>query len=431
MRVVIKLLFLAIAVVLLVCLSASNRAEAQTASLVPARQADVFVDSIGVDTNLGQAGTNYTLAWPAALEDLESLGIRHIRDRYSNWAPGTPLFTKHRQLASAGIHTDYVMPHSKSFTAAAVKKLAQQAGDMESIEAPNECDVAKYCGAQGMANMISLLPTMVASGKAANVPVFGPSFALFKTYSLVGNISPYVTHSNLHIYFGGRNPGSSGWGGRDAEGNRYGSFAFWLDRAHESAPSKPVVITETGYMMLPQPKPFTIPPSTGASYIPRTLLLAFMHGIKRTYLFELLDEYSARGYGLIDENMNPKPAYYAVQKLIATLRDPGPRFTPGKLAYSLNGGGPTLKQILFQKRNGTFWLVLWLEEGSYDQVNLKETPVDARKVTLQISGKYRATNVGTIEDNGDLNWTSAKPAGLSKTIRVSDSVTIVKIVPGN
>ncbi len=54
-----------------------------------------------------------------------------------------------------------------------------------------------------------------------------------------------------------------------------------------------------------------------------------MHGVKRTYLYELLDEVSSPGYGLIDENMNPKPAFLAVQNLIANLWDKGPSFTPG------------------------------------------------------------------------------------------------------
>ena len=399
---------------------------------VQAYQADSFVDSVGVVTHMAYAGTNYSLAWPVVLQDLESLGVRHIRDGYYNWAPGTPFFTEHRQLASAGIHTDYVIPYNPLTTAAAVEGVAQQVGDMEAVEAPNECDVASYCGvtaAQSTANMLSFLPTVAASGKAANVPVFGPSFAFYTSYSQVGNLSSKMTLNNLHIYFGGRNPGSRGWGGLDAEGNAYGSIPFWLDMANQDGPNLPVAITETGYMMFPQPQPYTIPPATGASYIPRTLLLAYMNGVKRTYMYELLDEVSSPGYGLIDANMNPKPAYYAVQQLIYSLWDKGPSFTPGQLAYSLSGGDCTLKQVLFQKRDGSFWLILWLEQSSYDEVNLKETPVTPENVTLQIDGKYWVTNIGTIENTGDMNWISPNPAASTETIPVSDAVTVVKILP--
>jgi hypothetical protein len=411
----------------------ASQAAAQTTSplpLVQAYQSDAFVDSIGVVTHLTYTDTAYYYNWPTVYYDLQRLGVRHIRDGYYNWGSKTPFFSEHRQLASAGIKTIYVMPYSTSITPTAVQSIAQQVGDMEAIEAPNECDVTGYCGAsqvQGMANMLSMLPTVVSSGKAANVPVIGPSFAFYKTYSQVGDLSSKMNYNNLHVYFGGRNPGSRGWGGLDAQGHAYGSIPFWLDMGNQDAPGVPAMITETGYMMFPQAKQYTIPPATGASYIPRTLLLAYMQGIKRTYLYELLEEPGAPGYGLIDGNMNPKPAYYAVQSLIGPLWDKGPSFTPGQLAYSVTGGDSTLKQILFQKRDGSFWLVMWLEQSSYDVVNLNEIPVTPQNVTLQVDGNYWVTNIGTIDDSGHMNWISTNPAGSTKTISVSDSVMIVKI----
>lgn len=401
---------------------------------VQAHQADTFVDSIGVVTHLTYTNTNYYEAWPEAFNDLQILGVRHIRDGYYDWTPGTPYFEEHQQLNSAGIKTDYVMPYDSSTTAANVKIIAEQVTDMEAVEAPNECDLAGNCGnseSQSVDNMLSFLPTVVNSGKANDVPILGPSFANYTTYSQVGNIAPKMTYNNLHVYFGGRNPGSSGWGGLDAEGNSYGSIPFWLDMAHEDAPKVSVMITETGYMMFPDAQQYTIPPSTGASYIPRTLLLAYMHGVKRTYMYELLDEVSSPGYGLIDGNMNPKPAFFAVQNIIANLWDRGPSFTPGKLAYSLTGGGSTLKQILFEKRDGSFWLVVWLEQSSYDEVNLNFTPVTPEHVTLKVASHYSITNIGSLIDSGNMNWISTSPAGSTESIQVSDQVTIVKIIPNN
>jgi hypothetical protein len=201
--------------------------------------------------------------------------------------------------------------------------------------------------------------------------------------------------------------------------------------ANEDAPNVPVMITETGYMMFPEAQQYTIPAGTGASYIPRTLLLAYMQGVKRTYMYELLDEVSSPGYGLIDENMNPKPAFLAVQNLIANLWDKGSSFTPGKLAYSLTGGGSTLKQILFQKRDGSFWLVVWLEQSSYDEVNLAYTPVTSEHVTLQVNGSYAVTNIGTIDATGNMTWINPNPASSTEQITVSDQMTIIKILANN
>jgi hypothetical protein len=412
----------------------SSSTSASSLPQVQAYQSDSFVDSIGVVTHLTYTDTNYYLQWSNVFNDLQLLGVRHLRDGYYNWTPGTPFYAEHRQLASAGIKTDYVIPYNTSTTAQALASIAPEVGDMEAVEAPNECDIAGDCGstaAQSMANMLAFLPTVDVSGTTTNVPVFGPSFATYTSYAQVGNLASEMTDNNLHVYFGGRNPGSPGWGGLDAEGHSYGSIPFWLDMANQDAPNIPVNITETGYMMFTQPQQYTIPPSTGASYIPRTLLLAYKQGVKRTYMYELLDEVSSPGYGLIDGNMNPKPAFLAVQNLIANLWDKGSSFTPGTLSYSLTGGGSTLEQVLFQKRDGSFWLVLWLEQSSYDEVNLVQTPVTPENVTLQVGGNYVVTNIGTIENTGNMSWISTNPAAATETISVSDAVTIVKILPSN
>jgi len=399
---------------------------------VQAYPSDSFVDSIGVGTHMTYTDTNYYLEWPTVFYDLQWLGVRHVRDGYYNFPAGTPYVAEHQQLASAGIKTDYVMPYNTATTSATVASIARQVDDMEAVEAPNECDLAGDCGstaAQSMANMLAFLPIVDASGSAVGVPVLGPSLANYTAYAQVGNLASEMTDNNLHVYFGGRNPGSQGWGGFDAEGNSYGSIPFWLDMANEDAPNVPVMITETGYVMVPQPQPYNIPPATGASYIPRTLLLTYAAGVKRTYIYELLDEVSSPGYGLIDGNMNPKPAFLAVQNLIANLWDEGPSFTPGKLAYSLTGGGSTLKQLLFQKRDGSFWLVLWLEQSSYDEINLVETPVTPQTVTLTLNNNYAVTNIGAIGTTGNMTWISTNAAAPSQSILVSDQVTIVKILP--
>lgn len=398
-----------------------------------AYQADSFVDSIGVGTHLTYTDTNYFYQWPAVLSALQSLGVRHARDGYYNWAPGQPFYQEHQQLAASGITTNYVMPYNTTTTAAEVANFQTQVTDMESVEGSNECDLPNDCGSpttatQSLANLLSFMPTVDASGQAAGVPVVGPSFTQPPTYPLVGNIGSEMNYNNLHVYFYGHNPGTPGWGSPDAEGNAYGSIQFWLDLAAIDGPNLPVMFTESGYVMQPTPVEWSIPPSTGASYLPRTLLLDYMAGVKRTYIYELLDEKSSPGYGLIDGNMNPKPAYYAIQNLISTLSDKGASFTPATLGYTLTGGDSTLQQILFQKRDGSFYLVTWLEQPSWDPVNLVPTPVTPQSLTLQVNSNYQVSSIGTIDDTGNLIWNSG--SGSSQSFSVSDLVTVVKIVPG-
>ena len=66
--------------------------------------------------------------------------------------------------------------------------------------------------------------------------MLGPSFVNQDSFTEAGNIASEMTVNNLHIYFGGRNPGSTGWGATDPEGNSYGSFAWWLDQAAIDGP---------------------------------------------------------------------------------------------------------------------------------------------------------------------------------------------------
>ncbi|WP_263419257.1 hypothetical protein [Terriglobus albidus] len=405
--------------------------DAVTLPQVQASPADSFVDSMGVVTHITYGNTPYYTNWSQTLKFLQDLGIRHIRDGYfdPSW---TPFATKHQQLAQSGIRTNYVIPYDPTISSQSIQQLASVSNDMELLEIPNECDLAGSCGVSwdsSMANMVSISPVVKSAGTAMNVPVLGPAFAAYETYGQVGNLSPLMNYNNLHVYFGGRNPGAEGWGAPDAQGNAYGTFKFWLDQANLDAPGLPSQITETGYMTFPgNPTPYTVPPDVEESYIPRTYALAYLNGIGRTYVYELLDEINSPGFGLVDGNMNPRPAYYAIRNLIGALADPGPSFTPGTLPYAITGDS-TLRKLLFQKRDGSFLLLLWSEQSSYDTVHSLYTPVIPQQVTLSLGGTYYTPSVGTFDTSGNLNWTNTDTASQTVPFTISDQITIVKILP--
>ena len=81
---------------------------------------------------------------------------------------------------------------------------------------------------------------------------WGPALVYQKSYATLGDVAADMNYNNLHVYFGGRNPGSAGWGSGDAEGHSYGSIAWWLDNAQADAPDVPSVVTETGYLANPE-----------------------------------------------------------------------------------------------------------------------------------------------------------------------------------
>jgi hypothetical protein len=396
-----------------------------------AAPADAFVDSVGVVTHLSYTDTPYFTAWPEVLNALENLGVRHIRDGYYAWMPSSDFIAEHQALADAGIGTDYVVPMDSATTPETIEKFAPEVRDMEQLEAPNECDVPGNCGPNGLAgiyNMLGFLPTIDDAGANLGIPIVGPSFTQQSSFVSAGNVSGRIADNNLHVYFGGRNPGSDGWGGLDLEGNSYGSLAWWLDQAHVDAPGMPVEITETGYMAYPTTRtPFTLPESVEASYTPRTLLLAFQKGIKRTYLYELLDEVSSPGYGILRSDLTPKPAFRAVESLISNLQDKGPSFSPGMLAFSIKGGGRSLNHVLLQKRDGSFWLVLWLEEASFDPETAAPIEVTPQEITLTLAAPD-ARQVLRWDTEGNMRWANVTMQGNTLSLKVSDQIAIVKIV---
>ena len=396
---------------------------------VQAFGADAFVDSIGVQTHLSYVNTNYYSAWPKVLAELKSSGIRHVRDGFVSTQP---FLNEHQQLAAAGIGATIGVPLDFSMTTSSLESFAQNARDLEALEAPNECDNGNNCGSNGTAgllNAVAFMPTLMAAGRALQIPVVGPSFVNPLSYAVPGNISSLMNYNNLHVYFGGRNPGSQGWGGGDAQDHLYGSLPFWVDMAHEDAPQDGIEITETGYISYPTTnQPWTIPESVEASYEPRLLLLNYSEGIQRTFLYELVDEPLEPGYGLLRSDLSERPAFVSIKSLVGLLSDPGATFTPGKLNYTLAGGDGTIREILMQKRDGSFWLAIWSEQSSYDPSTNTPTPVSTKNVTLALNGPAYAEQIYKFGVTGTLTSSTLSPTQ-TVTLPINDCVSVVQITP--
>lgn len=394
-----------------------------------ASQADSFIDSIGIQTHVSYVDTAYG-QWTKVLAGLQSLGVRHIRDGL----PVTSTFLNNfQQLTAAGIHCMCGFSLPNALSAPQITSFVQLAQSADALEAPNECDAAANCGGGGLtgiANAVAFLPILKAASKATSLSAVAPSFQTKQGYTSAGNIASLVNYNNLHIYFGGRNPGSAGWGEGDAQGNFYGSFDWWIDQGNIDAPGAPDMVTETGYQAFPSSTPSgAIPESVEASYIPRTLLIAYNKGIKRTYLYELVDEWSTTGYGLLATDFSPKPAYTAVKNLIGTLKDPGTSFTASKLNYSVSGNTNTLQHLLLQKRDGSYWLILWLEQSSYDVTNNVPTKVTPQNVTLSIGVGSKFGELVQFDTAGHATTTALPGNAYTTPLALTDQMTIVQILP--
>jgi len=396
------------------------------ASSEVAVQADSVVDSAGINVHLGFLDTPY-VDFAKVQSGLQALGIRHIRDGLeplsSTWQG---YFDEHNQLGELGIKSIFITDVGQ--TADLFQSYPQLMSQcFEGYEGPNEYDnrgVTPWVAP--LTSEIALLSQTVRGGAATpQYQVYGPSLVNASSFPMLGNVSQYFDYGNMHNYLGGRNPGTSGWGAPDAEGNNYGSMAWQRDLLAIDSPGLPAVSTETGYNNdLSQQDSVT--EAVSAVYLPRLLLQEWLYGIKRTYLYELTSE-EGQDYGLFRGDWTAKPGFYAVSNLLNLLADPGPSFQPATLHYAITGGDTNLHHLLMQKRDGSFYLALWLEESSYDVDAATGTPVTPESVDLQLPSGYLVT--GNLWDATGAVTASTLPAATSIPLTVTDKLFILHMVP--
>ena len=411
------------------CWSVFPPAGASAAAM--ARPADAFVESVGVNVHLGYSNTVYN-NFSAVRAAIDKLGVRHIRDGVG--LGRTDVYSRFRTLAGDGIGLDIIV--GEPIERWGVGSLDQQLNMIESefssavvsLEGPNEYD------AQGDANWVANLRDYQrrlwegahARPKLAALPILGPSFATASGPAEAGDLSAWTNEGNIHPYPGGEQP--------DLDSHMQSELAL----AAKSTGSEPVQATETGYHNAVNTTNGHRPASERAAgiYTPRLFLDDFRRGITRTYDYELVDVGNdtsrtdpGQNFGLLRNDFSEKPSFVALKNLIALLEDPGPSFVPGGLSYSLQGAPSTARQVLLQKRDGSFYLALWNQASVWDTTKLVDLdPADAQ-VTLQFGQPIERAEV--FQPNASVAPLAAYGNPSSIPISLSERVTLVKLVPSS
>lgn len=359
-----------------------------------ARTAYSFVNSIGINTHLYYNDTNYYKKYKEIIKPkLLELGVRHIRDGGSRNLNG--YLDRLKELRNNGIRATLIFDPRGGTPQQGVQLIKDLGNVVVAVEGPNEYDLS------GDSNWVPTLRQYMKQlyelvkndSKTRNLPVLGPSLTSEQAYNAIGNISNFVDYGVLHNYFSGRHPGTKGWGP-----NGYGSIAYGINLAHQYAPGKPIITTETGYHNALNTKEghLAVPENISKKYIPRMFLEQFNRGIKRTFGYELVDlqnnpkkNISGLNFGLLRNNGAVKPGFVSLKGLINLLKDPkGNKFTPGTLKYNLTGNTSNLHHTLLQKSNGKFYLVLWQETAGFDVNSKRVIKVPAKKVQLVLEQKF-------------------------------------------
>ncbi|MBJ7357705.1 hypothetical protein [Nocardioides sp.] len=347
---------------------------------VQARPADSLVDAFGVNTHLTYTGPYQDTA--RVSQALSDLGVRHVRDNLNLSSPES--FPAMRQVASTGVRFNLIMgrPRSWQTPSLLVQTLAAElpTGVVESLEGANEYNL--FAGAVDWVTELrthqqQLWEAAKAEPTTAQLPVLAPALGMKTGFEQLADLGRYADYGNAHLYPGGRQP------------------SYLIDQMTLAeqvvVPGKPVVYTEGGYHNATNTtsghRP--TPEAVVGSYAPRMLLEHFVRGTQRFYQYELLDQrpdvdqvdHEAR-FGLLRHDFTPKPAYTAMKNLLALAADPGPAFAAGQLRYRVDGAPAGTRQVLLQKRDGEFVLLLWRDVAIFNPTTGQPVPVSPATVNL-------------------------------------------------
>jgi hypothetical protein len=388
-------------------------------AIVQAKQADVFIDSISVATHFFRKAYKDQYTSGANLKaKLAALGVRHIRDHgaIAQAANANYVRTLNTEL---GIKYTLTCGQSGllSFPPTVYNNIRDNVGfeNVAGISGLNEPKVfypSTYLK-DAWDVQVSMWDTFRVNGVAAakTIPIWSCS-PVFRQeadeHAAYANHTSRCDGGNIHPYPGGRHPETTGWGSKDPSGDyKYRDLRHDIQSVGEvvGGTGRPMVATETGYRYSTSTY---VSAEVAGIYAPRLFLHYFATQLPsgarvvRTSWFELF-EAANNDWLLIRSNGTVTPAYTALKNLITVLKDPGPAFSPGTLSYTLSGTVTDVRTLLLQKRDGVFYLAIWLGKSIWDPITHTNITVNPQSVTLTF-----ATPVAEIASNfpnANTTWT--------------------------
>jgi len=341
-----------------------------------ATPADSFVDTLGVTTHFGYPDSSYaTLRDTIALPALSELGVRHIRESAT---PQTPL-----SLTQSGLGLLLVCRGSALLETVEVAKAF--GATLEAIEGPSDTDYRPETFSYGgqafpegtRAYQNDLFAAFSGEPALAHIPIVLPTVYAAANAEVLGALES-GTHCNVHS--------------REPLGATPGEDADRLieESRRSCGDVRPMMATSVSYSSL-ETQAGAVSELTAAKYLMRSALAYFSRGVERFYVYELMNEQPDPAgalpdlhRGLLRADGTRKPAFTALANLIAQLSDPGAPFQATPLTYGLEGQVAGLQQLLLQKRDGTFHLLLWQEVASWDPASQQALYVPEVNVELRL-----------------------------------------------
>ena len=394
---------------------------------VPGVSADAFLSSLGVNTHVDQGVSGGSYIAP-----LRYLGVRNIRDLPRHW--------QQYQLINrqTGVRLDLVGEGDLDGTISIGKALAAS-GALMAFEGPNEPNnfPITYNGQSGGGKgswapiaqfQEALYRAVKSSPDLQNYPVFAVSEAGAEidnvglqfltiptgTQTTFPDGTQYADYANAHNYVSSTRKiyvDNQAWNAADPTLNGiwdglFGEYGVtWRHHfrgySNEDLLTLPRVTTETGWDSVSD----IGGERTQAVVLINVYLAQFKRGWRHTFIYQLRDGEGGTGnQGLFNSNSTPKLAATYIHNLTTILADTVPVASPDSLNYSVIDEPATAHDLLIQKSNGIFELVVWGEKvRGIDnvRVNLGRTfaAVNLYDVTIGTTPTQTFSNVDSVSLN--------------------------------
>lgn len=394
----------------------------------PARRAS---DSVGINLDTWRRTGAYTPErWPRLRAAIRQLGVRAARvDVHlvsGDW--GTQ---RQVQLGQDGVRLGVQLGDAFGrYSAAPFDRVydvfrTHLLPYAEAVEGTNEPDLSgdPQWAIPALDHQRALVAALAATPGTERLAVYGPSSARPNNQQWFGDLTGLADYANAHAYSGGR----------------IGSFG--LDLFNPPAQARlaggPLVVTEAGWQTEPtgafsQPG---VPESVAARYLPKLVLEGARRGIPRTYLFDLVDRFEdpkleriEAHFGLMRVDGTPKPAFAAISRLMAELRDPSGNVRSATEPLLVRPRAPLpsdVRLVALRRSDGSAVLAIWRERSLWDITTGSALSAPRTNVRLQLRERFAAARIRTIA-GGRTSWQLPFWDGLS--LPVGDDVTVVRLM---
>jgi hypothetical protein len=335
------------------------------------RSAEALVDSIGVNVHFSYVDTSYARQ-AEVLARLRELGVRHLRDGMPNAVAA--MRSGLRAATRQGIRETLIGDPTVDPRHAVADSVELLGDGIAAFEGPNELDASGDPAWRAMLRDYMPALEQAVRKEAPGVPVVGASFIAPENRLSVPADLPGIFNAHPYPQGGPPEPAT-----RDA--------------VRSGAPDRGTIFTESGYhnalaATTGQPP---VSEEAAAVYLPRLLVTAFAAGVRRTFIYELLDEKPdpalldpEQHFGLLRQDLSPKPAFRAVQTLIAAVKASPGEGRAGRASWNIRVRGPgEVESMSLARRDGSRAIALWRPVSVWDQQARR--PIEPRPLPVDVS----------------------------------------------